>query len=79
MLLNNLLSDEVYPGQVINLPIPKPKHNKTISKNHVDITNALKQDGSKNTNKRHYLIGADAEASETGGISASAFVKGVSR
>lgn len=79
MMLNDLLSPDVYPGQIIKLPIPKDDKKKKMNKNHVDLKKLEKerQDADRNTNKKGYTL----EHADTGNfdrIDLSEFKKAVS-
>ena len=80
MMLNDLVSNEVYPGQKLKIPIPREASKRVINKNLINTTSAP-VDAGKNTNNRHYRMGAGDldDSSSSGQISLNTFVQGVSK
>ena len=75
--MNDLINGDVYPGQIIKLPIPKEHSKRKINKNHVDLAKLEKEQQSekdRNTNNKNYKIADDSDR-----IDLSTFVIGVTK
>lgn len=54
LMLNDMISSEVYPGQIIKLPIPKDASKRVIKNTHKDMKKGSSAPSNvhKNTNNR---------------------------